>query len=537
MHLPTLRLSWGVLSRTPQSAVDEHDAPDRVHTLTAQDMNKPAPLVFTHEVNQAIHNTVGVMPAETGGPLGGTRGSGVVEAYYHDDTSDRTAATYYPDFERLNQMFREEWNPAGINLLGVVHSHPRGVLRPSRPDAEYARRIMQGIPELDRFLLPIAQTEPDTGKFTMRAYAAVRDRHGVRIEDLDTVVLPVQELNGSSDTMSVFDRVEKSYDLRVMNRARIVAVGAGGSASFLEDMVRAGVGEIVLIDPDIVEQPNIATQQTYISDLGKAKVTAIAERLINISPTVRVWTIQTTLDDLNDAAVRRLASGWLPESVHPTPAATVLCAFTDNFEAQARVHRLGLHLGVPVVGGTVYEQGRGLEVTFAAAGVTRACIRCAQSSRYSAYLDQGFRNNVGSAGAPIWATSRLNALKQPIVLGLLHTQSKVADPGHPATQRYRRLLSSIENRNLVLASLDPDIHTTLGLTPFQQSAADGRVVGSDIETTLWREPVPDHPDNGYETCPDCGGTGDLSNSMGAFIDTTPMPRSFGDHRHQGKPKP
>jgi proteasome lid subunit RPN8/RPN11 len=505
---------------------------EQIISISPAAMNKPAPLVFTQAAWSAIESTVGAAPAETGGPLGGTRGSGVIEEFHLDHNSDRTSVTYYPDLQTVNTLMREEWNPAGINLLGFVHSHPRGSTHPSRPDLEYSQRIMQGIPELDRFVLPIVQTAPDTGRFSLGGYAAVRNGSRATLVDLDVHVLPP---HSEASPAPAFDRVHDSYDLQVMARARIVAVGCGGSAAFLEDMARAGIGEFVLIDPDVVEEPNLATQQTYRTDLGTPKVDAIARRLADINPNVRVWTVRAKLDELTDAAVRRLTVGWLPGSLYPCPASSILGAFTDNFEAQSRIHRLGLHLGVAVVGGIVWAQGRGIEVTFAAPGVTSACIRCAQSSRYAAYLDQGFQNDVGSAGSPIWATSRLNALKQPIVLGLLHTLSRVADPEHPATLRYRRLLTTIQNRNLVLASLDPDIHETLGLRQFTSESPDGvdTPTGRDVETILWRQPVPDHPDNGYDACPDCGGTGDLSTSMGRFMSTIQTPRVFGEHRHEG----
>jgi hypothetical protein len=487
--------------------------------------------VFTAPVWRSLESTIGAASAETGGPLGGTRGSGVIEEFYPDETSDRTAVTYYPDFQAVNTLLRDTWNPAGVNLLGFAHSHPRGSLRPSRPDLEYSARIMQGIPELDQFALPILQTVPDTGRFSVCGYASVRKSGGTELVDLDVHVLPDVPCQFAPNL--AFQRVNGAYDLHAMARARIVAVGCGGSAAFLEDMARAGTGEFVLVDDDIVEMPNLATQQTYLSAIGSPKVEAIAKRLADINPDVRVWTVQANLEALSDAAVRRLAVGWLPGSIYPCPAASVLCAFTDSFDAQARVHRLGLHLGVPVVGGIVYAEGRGVEVTFAASGATRACIRCAQSSRYAAYLDHGYKNDVGSAGAPIWATSRLNALKLPIVLGLLHTQSRVADAEHPATRRYRRLLSSFQDRNLVLASLDPDIHETLGLRQFAVGQSEGEdvVSGSDPETVLWRTPTPDDGEDGGDRCPDCGGTGDLSNSMGRFTSTVPMPRSFGEHRY------
>jgi proteasome lid subunit RPN8/RPN11 len=509
---------------------------DRIAQITPTLLNASAPVVFTAEVLMKIEKTVGSLPAETGGPLGGTRGSGGVEHFHLDETSARTAVTYYPDYKAINTLMRMEWNPAGINLLGFIHSHPKGAVRPSRPDLDYATRILAGIPELDRLLLPIAQTKPDTGEFSLRGYAAVRDGSGVKLDDIDVIVLPGH--SPSLDLPPEFDRVRDAYDMNVMTRARVVAIGCGGSASFLEDMARAGLAEFVLVDPDVVEATNVATQQAYRSDIGSPKVDVIAKRLVDINPHARVWTVQAKLEALSDSAVRRLTVGWLPGSAQVSPSATILGAFTDNFDAQARVHRLGLHLGIPVIGGTVYFEGRGIELTFSAPEVTRACIRCVQRSRYVAYLENGYRNTVGSAGAPIMATARLNALKLPIAFGLLHQVSRTANPEHPATQRYRRLLSSVAHSNLVLASLDPDIHETLGLSAFSvPGLEDGSRIGLDVDRTLWRPQEPDNPTTGYPECPDCGGTGDLSTSIGQFISTVPIPRFFGDHRRAASKAP
>lgn len=499
----------------------------RIAALGPLELAESAPIVLTAAVARSIRHSVGALPAEHGGPLGGVRGSGVVHDFHHDLSSARTRGTYYPAVDEVNRVMREEWNPRNVNLLGFVHSHPGGATRPSRNDVEYASRIMDAIPELDRFLLPIVQSAADTGTFEIRGFAAVRDRDHVRLDSVDLLIMP--EPVGTPASAPEFARVVEAYDFEVMEKARLVVVGCGGSAAFLEDMARAGLGEVVLIDPDVVEVANLATQQTYRSTVGESKVGAIARRLVDISPTIRVWTVQATLDELDDAAMRRLCVGWLAGSTNPGPTASILCAFTDAFEAQARVHRLGLHLGVPVIGGTVYAEGRGVELTFAASGLTSACIRCAQSSRYSAYLDRGYRNTVGSAGSPIMATAMLNALKIPIVLGILHTVSRSARPEHPATRRFRRLAETVIDRNLVVASLDPDVHETLGLRMFTEPGDAGPSTG----TVLWRHPTPDGPAAGTAPCPDCGGTGDLSTSMGRFLSTRPMPRSFGEYRSDG----
>lgn len=505
-------------------------ASPRVRTLTTEDLAHPAPLVLTAGAYRALRRTIGAQPAETGGPLGGHRGSGVVEHLAADPTARRNSVQYYPDQHAVNALLRERWNPVGVNLLGFAHSHPYGAVRPSGQDLRYATQILDAIPELDRLLLPIVQSSADGPAFDVHGYAAVRRGRGVELE-----VIPVRVASAASrpdiTVLPEFARVHDAYHLPTMAAARVIAVGCGGSAGFLADLARAGVGEFVLIDPDTVAPENVGTQAVYRSDIGRPKVSALAERLVDISPHARVWVVQASLDDLDDASVRRLALGWLPGADGPRPGSSLLCAFTDAFAAQARVARLGLHLGVPVVGGMVYAEGRGVELTFAAPRITPACIRCAQRSRYVAYLEQGFVNTIGSAGTPIAATARLNALKLPVAVSLLHRFSDVASGEHPAVQRSDRLLDAISERNLVIASLDPDAGASLGLRVFDQLARGDSAGRLPVDTTAWLRQQPDRPEHGFPRCPDCGGTGNLGDSMGRFLDTRLVPLAFGDFRH------
>jgi proteasome lid subunit RPN8/RPN11 len=507
--------------RTPPS-----DARPRVRPLDPHDLHRPAPLTLTSATAADIQGTVGSRPAESGGMLGGVRGTGVVTRFAFDPTAALTTSTYYPDVTEVNRVLREAWNPAGVNLLGFVHSHPAGVRRPSSADVRYAERILAGIPELDRLLLPIVQTAPDTGRYELHAYAVSRRGPGLVLDDVRVQVLDVPPAPVTD--VSEMQRVAAAYDLRAMATARLVAVGCGGGAAFLEDMARAGVGEFVLVDPDAVDVPNIATQQTYRDDVGRAKVEALARRLARISPQVRVWTVRAWLDELTDDAVRRLAVGHLPGSQLLSPDATLLCGFTDDFAAQARVSRLALHLGVAYLGATVYREGRGVEVTFSAPGLTPACSRCALRSRYVAQLAPAGVARVPSTGTPIWATARLNALKLPVALGLLHQVSRQAAPQHPGTVRHRQWLAAVADRNLAMVSLDPDIGTSLGLRAFARDGdTDDR---TPVDRTLWLQQRPDRPEHGFPRCPDCGGTGDLSDSVGRFLDTRHMPLDFGDGR-------
>jgi molybdopterin/thiamine biosynthesis adenylyltransferase/proteasome lid subunit RPN8/RPN11 len=515
--------------------------------------NPPQTLRMTRSVLDEIKRTIGNQPAEQGGMLGGQRQDGVVRQFVFDQSAQRDCASYSPNCDFLKQLLREQWNPADINLLGFVHSHPASCRSPSNGDLEYAERILQHNPEMPLLLLPIVQSRPNSGRFELLPFAAVRDGDKVRVIEMNLDVIedrarpaiaqpavkklrhpvhePVVQFDDAGSSLAeTFTRVGAAYDLSRLASSRIVAVGTGGAAQFLEDMARAGLAEFILLDPDTVSESNLATQQVYRRDLGRPKVDCLAERIHDINPHAHVVALAQRLDDLDDAELTRLASTplrtwkcqagpmWgmagvsVPVEVAIAPARTVLCGFTDNFEAQARVNRLALQLGLPSLSAQVYHEGRGAEITFTFPGVTQACQRCALSSRYKEYLHNGFKNNVTSDGTPIFATARLNALKGFVLLALLHHGSD-----HP---RWGKLLERIGHRNLIQIRMDPDLPLKTFAKVFAGADSE-RVLFDDV---IWLPQKPDCPANGFPLCPDCGGTADLRNAIGTFDDTRAMRR-------------
>lgn len=516
-------------------------------------------LPFTWEVLSQIADTVGKLPAESGGAFGGLESKRTVSSFHFDKSSRTSAVTYSPDHNHLNNIFKTEWKPKSIRLKGFVHSHPGNMSRPSQGDEVYAERILRAIPDMKVLWLPIVNTVADTGGFQLTPWAATLDQGRVRIVRGELKILNVPknaeiELAGlavprslfEADVLSeiriqspirsiqrtapiapspnpqeaaqafapakpnglgtaTFDRVQGAYDLPLMAQSRIIAVGAGGAAEWLEQLARAGVGQFVLIDPDTVSETNLATQQVYRRDIGRPKVDCIAERIRDINPTAKTIAIQKSLDDLDDAELARLANAPIDGR---SATKTILCGLTDNFFAQARVNRLALHLGIPSLCGQVYREGRGCEITFTYPGVTPACNRCILSSRYRYYLEQRQENDVTSHGTPIFATARLNATKGFIALALLHHGTD-----HP---RWGGMLDRIGKRNLVVVRMDPDFGTSIGMRTFDKVFANADGERLFFDETIWLPQDAESPDTGHDHCPDCGGSGDLRHSIGRF---------------------
>ena len=486
--------------------------------LRPYDLIGPEPLYMTSAVLRDIRATIGAAPAEQGGMFGGRRRRGVVTDFYFDSGASRSMTTYSPDVEAVNRLLRETWNPSSIDLLGFVHSHPAGATRPSGGDRVYAERILDAIPDMDRMYMPIVQTRPDTGLFDLHPHIAIRGHRGV-----DVVPVPLRRLTDATAAPSLddpaFDRVADAYDLEALASLRLVVVGAGGAAGFVESMARAGVGEFVLIDPDVVDMPNIATQQVYRRDIGRAKVAALAERIGDINPHARTVGIVTELDELDDDMMRRLVHRPLPNAQRLGPGGTILCAFTDSFWAQARCNRIALQFGVPMVAAQAYELGIGVEVSFHVPGRSAACGRCVLGSRYRAHLGPDEVRRGVSQGTPLWATERLNATKSQIVLAVAHGIIP-GEEEHPGRQRYERLLERIATRNLVQVRLAPDAP----LPAFERAFAGADQERLVADETLWLPQEPESPETGFEPCGDCGGTGDLLAVAGSIPDTRlPIP--------------
>jgi len=86
-----------------------------------------------------------------------------------------------------------------------------------------------------------------------------------------------------------------------IKKAKILIVGAGGlGCPVAEFLTRAGVGEIGIIDNDVVDISNIHRQSLYdISDLKRSKVQSTKRKLKKINPNTLVKTYNLRLNESN----------------------------------------------------------------------------------------------------------------------------------------------------------------------------------------------------------------------------------------------
>ena len=91
-------------------------------------------------------------------------------------------------------------------------------------------------------------------------------------------------------------------NLLKLHNAKVVIYGIGGVGSFVcEALARAGIGKILLIDFDKIDITNLNRQihATY-KTIGKYKVDAMKERIMEINPDAQVSTIKEILKEENE---------------------------------------------------------------------------------------------------------------------------------------------------------------------------------------------------------------------------------------------
>lgn len=88
-----------------------------------------------------------------------------------------------------------------------------------------------------------------------------------------------------------------------LKSARVLIVGAGGlGAPAALYLAAAGVGHLVLVDPDVVDRSNLQRQVLYAeADIGAPKVQAAAARLAGLNPHVAVTGVQARFEAANAA--------------------------------------------------------------------------------------------------------------------------------------------------------------------------------------------------------------------------------------------
>lgn len=131
----------------------------------------------------------------------------------------------------------------------------------------------------------------------------------------------------------VFTDAEKE----LIRNARVAVVGVGGTGGIAsEQLVRGGVSNLTLVDPDIFEMTNINRQHfCTVSAIGKKKVDAGKERLLEVNPFAKITTYPEGIDKHNAEEIVKNVD--------------IIIDASDNKAAHYPLHRFAKIHKVPVI--------------------------------------------------------------------------------------------------------------------------------------------------------------------------------------------
>lgn len=182
--------------------------------------------------------------------------------------------------------------------------------------------------------------------------------------DSPPVLIPVTLVPSGAE---LFDRNAGVFDSDALEGKRVALVGLGsGGSAVLRELVHAGVGWFLLVDHDLLTPGNVCRHELGLRDVGRLKVNALRDYVLDRHPGAVVETLPHRLD----TATARSFTDTIAEL-----APDVIVCGTDNRESRLIVNRAAVETGTYCLFGAVRRRAYAGEILQLVPGVT-PCYQC-----------------------------------------------------------------------------------------------------------------------------------------------------------------
>ena len=188
--------------------------------------------------------------------------------------------------------------------------------------------------------------------------------------------------------------------------SKILIVGVGGlGCPAAENLTRAGVGSIGLVDNDIVNLSNIHRQSLFNSkDIKKSKVNVAAKKLKDINPHTKIKTYNTRLNEKN---IKNIIRDY-----------DIIIDGTDNFKTKFLVNDYCLKLKKKLVTGAISKfDGHIFTFDFKDKNVASLKNFYQEDEIQDDALNCEFEGVLGTTASIVGATQANEALKMIMEIG------------------------------------------------------------------------------------------------------------------------
>ena len=186
--------------------------------------------------------------------------------------------------------------------------------------------------------------------------------------------------------------------------AKILVLGAGGlGCPALSYLATAGIGKIVIVDPDVVDQSNMQRQILYtLDDVGHYKAEVAAQKLLQFGTKLSV-TALTTIPTQS-------------ELLALVTVADIVLDGTDNFEARYKHNQACWKSKTPLISGAVIRF-EGQLATFDHRNADSPCYHCLYPEATDEQLNCSENGVLGPVAGMVGAMMATETIKVLLDIG------------------------------------------------------------------------------------------------------------------------
>ena len=143
--------------------------------------------------------------------------------------------------------------------------------------------------------------------------------------------------NSDSPVQRRFSGISRLYGPAAFARfqkAHVCVIGIGGVGTWaVEALARSAIGELTLIDLDMIAESN-ANRQIHAlgDDFGRAKVEAMAARALAINPALRIHPIEDFVTPENIGTLLAAPFGYVIDAIDDTRAKVAIAAYCRDHQ-------------------------------------------------------------------------------------------------------------------------------------------------------------------------------------------------------------
>ena len=182
--------------------------------------------------------------------------------------------------------------------------------------------------------------------------------------------------------MNVFSRNSGLLETGEMlsKKAIIAGVGSVGSLAALE-LARSGVGYFLLIDVDTLAYHNICRHQLGISEVGRFKVLAMRDKILQINPYANVMVKTVPIEAVDKETFDSFIS---PD--------TIIIGCIDNVEGDLYANKISKIYNIPFVSIGLWNRAFAGEIFYSIPGKT-PCFECVKGEKAKAIVSSRVSQN------------------------------------------------------------------------------------------------------------------------------------------------